>query len=72
MVCEAFFYLKNLKFTCLEIFLSFKYLDSSVKTTNVSEIALVHSSDVKKFRRNLLDSVTRKFMPGSFKIDRFF
>ena len=22
VVCEAFFYLKNLKFTCLEIFLS--------------------------------------------------
>ena len=32
MACEACFYLKNLKFTCLEIFLS--YLGSSVKTTN--------------------------------------
>ena len=30
MACEASFYLKNLKFTCLEIFLS--YLGSSVKT----------------------------------------
>ena len=34
VVCEAFFYLKNLKFTCLEIFLA--YLGSSVKTTNKS------------------------------------
>ena len=33
-MCEAFFSLKNLKFTCLEIFLA--YLGSSVKTTTVS------------------------------------
>ena len=32
MAYEASFYFKNLKFTCLEIFLS--YLGSSVKTTN--------------------------------------
>jgi len=48
------------------------YLGSSVKTTNVSENALVRSSDLKKFRRNFFDSVMCKFMPDSFKIDRFF
>ena len=38
--------------------------------TNVSENALVRSSDVKKFKRNFLDSVKCKFTPVSFKIDR--
>ena len=36
--CEALFYLKNLKFTCLETFLSLLILGSSVKTTNVLEL----------------------------------
>ena len=33
---------------------------------------LVHSSDVKKFKRNYFDSVMCKFTPDSFKIDRIF
>ena len=32
VVCEALFYLKKLKLTCLEIFLSL-FIGSSVKTT---------------------------------------
>ena len=39
---------------------------------NVSENVLVRSSDVKKFKRNFLDSVMCKFTPDSFKIDRIF
>ena len=39
---------------------------------NVSENALVRSSDVKKFNRNFFDSVMCKFTPDSFKIDRIF
>ena len=35
---------------------------------NVSENALVRSSDVKKFKRNFFDSVICKFTPDSFKI----
>ena len=37
---------------------------------NVSENVLVRSSDVKKFKRNFLDSDMCKFTPDSFKIDR--
>ena len=33
---------------------------------------LVHSSGVKKFKRNYFDSVMCKFTPDSFKIDRIF
>ena len=40
-MCEALFYLKNLKFICLEIFLSL-FMGSSVKTTVVLNIFLVH------------------------------
>ena len=36
---------------------------------NVSENALVRSSNVKKFKRNLFDSVMCKLTPDSFKID---
>ena len=36
---------------------------------NVSENALVRSSNVKKFKRNLFESVMCKFTPDSFKID---
>ena len=36
---------------------------------NVSENALVRSSNVRKFKRNLFDSVMCKFTPDSFKID---
>ena len=39
---------------------------------NVSENALVHSSDVKKFKRNFFVLVMFKFKPDSFKIDRIF
>ena len=39
---------------------------------NVSENALVHSSDVKKFKRNFFVLVMCKFKPDSFKIDRIF
>ena len=39
---------------------------------NVSENALVRSTDVKKFKRNFFDSVMCKFTPDSFKIDRIF
>ena len=39
---------------------------------NVSENALVHSSDVKKFKRNFFVLVISKFKPDSFKIDRIF
>ena len=35
---------------------------------NVSENALVRSSNVKKFKRNLFESVMCKFTPDSFKI----
>ena len=37
---------------------------------NVSENALVRSSDVKKFKRDFFDSVMCKFTPDGFKIDR--
>ena len=40
--------------------------------TNVSENALVRSSDVKNFKRNFFDSVKCKFTPDSFKIDRIY
>ena len=39
---------------------------------NVSENALVHSSDVKKFKRNFFVLVMCKFKPDNFKIDRIF
>ena len=39
---------------------------------NVSENVLVRSSDVKKFKRNFLDSDMCKFTPDSFKTDRIF
>ena len=45
-------------------------VDNTVKLWNkVSENALVRSSNVKKFKRNLFDSVMCKFTPDSFKID---
>ena len=39
---------------------------------NVSENALVRSSNVKKFKTNFFDSVMCKLTPDSFKIDRIF
>ena len=36
VVCESFFYLKNLKFTFLKYFLA--YLGSSVKTTSATTV----------------------------------
>ena len=40
--------------------------------TNVSENALVRSSDLKKFKRHFFDSLMCKFTPDSFKIDRIY
>ena len=39
---------------------------------NCSDNDFVHSSDVKKFKRNYSDSAMCKFTPDSFKIDGIF
>ena len=48
------------------------FYDAVKLWNNVSENALVRSSDVKKFKRDFFNSVMRNFTPDSFKIDRIF
>ena len=50
-----------------------EFFYSAVKLwNNVSENALVRSSDVKKFKRKFFDSVMCKFTPDGFIIDRIY
>ena len=39
---------------------------------NISDNDFVYSTDLKKFRRNFVDCIMRKFTPESFKTDRIF
>ena len=72
VVCEASFYLKNLKFTCLERFSA--YLGSSVKTTisvtlqfqSINEITFFYPTVRKQvFDFPLLNILIEDFLKGS-------
>lgn len=39
---------------------------------STSDNKFFYSADLKKFKRNYFDCITRKFTPGRFKVDRIF